>query len=147
MSEKMPTPVDFSQLIQAHQANYTVFQAQTEKEVHEAIHAALRACHYVSLYYSVNENGLERTLAYDPNHKKNIKDAAEQVVLTQGEIAQHFSRGVQIGVVDGTTLPEAFKNALAETNCDRYAAIPVMQDVTILSVLLIGAVTEQPLSE
>jgi GAF domain-containing protein len=147
MSEKMPTPVDFSQLIQAHQANYTVFQARTEKEVHEAIHEALRACHYVSLYYSVNENGLERTHAYDPKHKKNIKDAAEQVVLTQGEIAQHFSRGVQIGALNETTLPEAFKNALAETSCDRYAAIPVMQDVTILSVLLIGAETEQPLSE
>jgi len=143
----MPTPVNLSQLINAHQANYAVFQARTEKKVHEAVHQALKACHYVSLYYSVNESGLERTMAYDPTHKKNIGDAAEQIMLTQAEIVQLFSRGVQIGSLSETTLHETFRNILMEVGCDHYAAIPVMQDVTILAVLIIGAHVEQPLSE
>ncbi len=147
MSEKMPTSVDLNQLIQAHQANYGVFQARTEKEVHEAIHKALKVCHYVSLYYQVNESGLERTMAYDPTHKKNIEDSAEQVPLTQVEIVQYFSRGVQMGALSEATLPEAFKNVLAEAECDRYAIIPVVQDVTILAVLVLGAHVEQVLSE
>src|SRR5207248_9483470 len=126
MSENMTTPVDLSQLIQANQANYGVFQARTEKEVYEAIHKALKACHYVSLYYVVNEKGLERTFAYDSVHKKDIGDATGQVALTQVEIVQYFSRGVQIGELSETTLPKAIKNLLAEAECDHYAAIPVM---------------------
>lgn len=143
----MPTPVDLSQLLEAHQANYVVFQARTEKDVREAIHKALKAGHYASLYYSVGENGLERELAYDPAHKKELKDATDQVALTQAEIVQQFSRGVQIGSVGNAALPEAFKNILTQLECDRYAAIPVMQDVTILGVLILGARAEQPLSE
>jgi GAF domain-containing protein len=147
MSEKMPTQVDLNHLIQAHQANYAVFQARTEKEVHEAVYKALRVCHYVSLYYSVDENGLDRRMAYDPIHKKSIISAPEQIALTQVEIVQHFSRGVQIGNLNDSIIPEAFKNALIEVNCNHYAVIPIIQDVTVLAVLLIGAHTEQSLIE
>ena len=83
MSENLTTPIDLSHLIQAHHANYAVFEARTEKDVLEAIRKALMGCHFVSLYYSVSEHGLERTLAYDPTLHTELKYAAEEVILTQ----------------------------------------------------------------
>jgi GAF domain-containing protein len=147
MSEKMSTPVDLSQLIQAHQANYGVFQARTEKEIREAIYKALKACQYISLYYSVNEKGLRGMLAYDPANKKNIEGVVEQVELTPAEITQYFSRDLQIGAVSDAELPKVFNHILVENQCDRYAIIPVIEDVTVLAVLFIGARAEQPLNE
>ncbi len=147
MSKTVATPVDLSQLIQVHQANYAVFQARTEKELYQAIHNSLRTCHYANLYYSVTDSGLELTSSYDPHTKTTITAAAQQVELAPTETVQHFSRGVQIGALGETALPEAFSKALMETGCERYAAIPVMRDVLILGVLLVGARKDQPLND
>ncbi|MGC1376353.1 MAG: GAF domain-containing protein [Anaerolineales bacterium] len=147
MSKMTPTPVDLGQLVKLHQANYTVFQARTEKEIQKAIYAALITCQYISLYYSVNETGLRGIFAYDPGNKKDIEGVVEQVELMPAEIVQYFSRGVQIGTLNGTILPRAFQRILSENNCDRCAVIPVMEDVSVLAVLIIGARAEQQLSE
>ena len=83
MSENTPTPVDQNQLIRAHQANYAVFEARTEKEANEAICNALKDSQYVCLYYTVSDHGLERMLAYDPTLHTELRYAAEEVVITQ----------------------------------------------------------------
>lgn len=147
MSKMAPTPVDLSQLVKFHQANYAVFQARTEKEIQKAIYTALISWQYISLYYSVDENGLRGVFAYDPANKKDIEGVVEQVELMPVEIVQYFSRGVQIGTLNDAILPRTFQRILSENNCDRCAAIPVMEDVSVLAVLIIGARAEQQLSE
>lgn len=147
MSEISSTPVDFNKLIRLHQANYAVFQARTEKEIEKAIYAALVSCEYISLYYSVNENGLKGVFAYDPANKKNIEGVVEQIELIPVEIIRYFSQGPQIGSLDATILPSPFRRILAENNCNRCAVIPVINDVTILAVLIVGANTKQRIDE
>ena len=147
MSENMTTPVDLSQLIRSHQANYAVFQARTEKEIRETIYRALKSCPYVSLYYTVNENGLSGVVAYDPSNKKDIEGVVDQVDLTPAEIIQYFSRSMQIGNLGNADIPSVFRHILAESHCDRFAILPVMEDVTVLAVLIVGARAEQPLNQ
>jgi GAF domain-containing protein len=147
MDEMTPNPVDFSQLIKLHQANYGVFQARTEKEIQKAIYKVLTTSQYISLYYSVDENGLKGVFAYDPANKKNLEGVISQLELMPAEIAQHFSQGIQIRTLREAFLPKTFERILAENNCDRYALIPVMQDVTILAVLMVGARSGQQLNE
>lgn len=147
MSEMTPTSVDFSKLIKLHQANYAVFQARTEKEIEKAIYGALATCQYISLYYSVNENGLRGIFAYDPTNKKNIDGIVEQIELIPAEIVRYFSNGAQIGSLDAAILPSPFRRILAENNCDRCAVIPVMNDVTIIAVLILGANAKQKIDE
>ena len=147
MNDMTPTSVDFNQLIKLHQANYAVLHARTEKEIQKAIYTVLMTCQYISLYYSVNENGLRGIFAYDGTNKKDIEGVVEQVELMPSEIVQYFSRGLRIGTINEAILPKAFQRILAENNCNRFAVIPVMQDVTIVAVLMIGARAEQQLDE
>ncbi len=142
-----PTPVDLSQLIKLHQANYAVFQARTEKEIQKAVYTALMSCQYISLYYSVNEIGLKGIFAYDSTNKKDIEGVVEQVELMPTEIVRYFSRGTQIGILNEAILPKAFQRILVENNCDRCAVIPIMEDVSVLAVLMIGARAGQQLDE
>jgi transcriptional regulator with GAF, ATPase, and Fis domain len=144
MSE--PT-VDPNTIIKLHQANYAVFQARTEKEIDKAIYQSLTACKYLSLYYSVNENGLRGIFAYDPHNKQNLEGAIEQVELIPAEIVRYFSNGTQIGSLDSAILPSPFRRILAENNCNQCAVIPVMNDVTILAVLILGAHSKQQIEE
>ncbi len=147
MSEITSTRAEANQLLKVHQANYAVFQARTEKEVLQAIQKSLQACQYASFYYSVNDQGLEQTLAYNPSTKKVIKGAAKIIELSPAEIIQHFSRGAQFESLSNTKLPEALATALSGAGCERYAALPVIQDVVILGVVLVGALPGQVLNE
>jgi uncharacterized protein YqhQ len=96
MSKKTVSQVDSNELIKIHQANYAVFQAQTEKEINQAIQNALQSCQYVTAYYAVNDSGLERVFTYKPSTKKSIKAAPEQLEMTPAEVAQYFSQEVHI---------------------------------------------------
>lgn len=147
MSEPTPSTVDPAKIIKLHQANYALFQARTEKEIERAIYNSLTACQYMSLYYSVNENGLKGIFAYDPNNKRNIEGAVEQIELIPAEIVRYFSNGTQIGTLDSAILPSPFRRILAENNCNQCAVIPVMNDVTILAVLILGAHAKQRIEE
>jgi hypothetical protein len=139
MSDTQPTPVDLGQLIKLHQANYAVFQARTEREIQKAIYTVLKVCQYVSLYYLVSEKGLKGAFAYDPAEGKDIEGVVEQIDLTPAEIVQQFSRGPEIGGVDESALLKTFQRIFTENRCDRYAVIPVVEDVTVLAVLFLGA--------
>ena len=140
-------PVDYSQVIKLHQANYAVFQAQTEKEIQNAVFSALRICQYITLYYSVSENSLKGMFGYDSANTKNIEGVVEQIELMPTEMAQRFLNGVQIEELDKAPFHKAIKEILIENNCDHYAIIPVMQDNDPLAILIVGARAEQSLSE
>jgi GAF domain-containing protein len=146
MDKSTPAPVDLNQLIKIHQANYAVFQARTEKEVYPAIQKALQTCPYINAYYAVQDNGLERKSSFDPATRKSIKGAPESIDMTPAEIVQHFSRGVIIGNLDQAKLPEPLTQILSTAGCDRYASIPMMLDVEVLGMLLVGAHAEQALN-
>ena len=140
-------PVDYNQVIKLHQANYAVFQARTEKEIQNAVFSALRICQYITLYYVVNENVLKGMFGYDPSNVKNIEGVVEQVESIPTEMVQRLSDGIQIETLGNAPFPKTIQKILTENNCDRYAIMPVMEDNSLLAVLIVGAQAEQSLSE
>lgn len=147
MSEMTPTPVDFNQLIKLHQANYAVFRARTEKEVEKIVYNVLTTCQYISLYYAVTDNGLRGIFAYDPINQKDIEGIVEQVELIPSDIIRYFSHGTKTGNINDEILPKAFQRILIENKCSQCAVIPVINDVTVLAVLIIGSIPAHQLNE
>jgi len=146
MSKKTVNPADSSELIKIHQANYAVFQAQTEEEINRAIQNALQICKYVTAYYSVNDSGLERGFTNRPSTKKSIKSAPELLEMTPAEIVQYFSQEISITSLAEAKLPEALKTVFIELECEQIAVLPILQDVVVRGVLLIATLAEQPIS-
>jgi GAF domain-containing protein len=146
MSKKTVSPADSSELIKIHQANYAVFQAQTEEEINRAIQNALQICHYVTAYYSVNDSGLERIFTNRPSTKRGIRSAPEQLEMTPAEIVRYFAQEVSIAPLAEAKLPEALKTVLSELECEQVAILPILQDVVVRGVLLVGAQTGQPIT-
>ncbi len=147
MSEKTVTTFDAKRLLQIHEANYGVFQARTEKELTQAIQKALYTCPLPCLYYTTDDSGMERAVTYDPATRKSIKTAPEQVELSPAEIAQYFSKEVNIVPLPTTDLPEALSGVLASLECTRVAILPVIQDVVVIGALLVAARPDEPISE
>ncbi|PWH12628.1 MAG: hypothetical protein DDG60_11995 [Anaerolineae bacterium] len=137
MSEKTAHQVDFQQLLRVHQANYSVFQAKSEDEIHQAILKVFQACPYAGLYYLVTDVGLERVITYDALTKKEIGEAPAQIELTPAEIVQFFAREASISSTQNTSLPETLTLFLKASGWKQVAIIPVMQDVVVVGVLLL----------
>jgi GAF domain-containing protein len=147
MSEKTAIQVDLQQMLRVHQANYAVFQAKTEKEISQAILKVFQACPYANLYYVVNEIGLECAITHNPATKKTIREAPAQLEMTPAEVVQFFAREVSIASISDAHMPDTFKAFLTESDWDRVAIIPIMQDVVVMGVLLTLAQPGHPLTK
>ncbi len=148
MSKKTADQVDTlenNELIKIHQANYAVFKAQTEDEINRAIQNVLRSCQYVTAYYAVADNGLEKVFTNKPSTQKSIKGAPGQLELTPAEIVQHFSQEVRVSTVAEASLPEALRSLIADAGCEHLAILPIIQDVVVQGVLLVAALPGQTL--
>jgi GAF domain-containing protein len=146
MSKKIATQVDSNELIKIHQANYAVFQAQSEEEINRAIQNALQNCQYVTAYYVVNDSGLERVFTNKPSTKKPIKTAPVQLEITPAEVAQYFSQEAQITTLPEASLPEDLKSIFVGAGCENLAILPIFQDVVVRGVLLVASLPEQILN-
>jgi len=62
---KTPTNTDFDEIARLHQANYAIFQAQSDAELKQAIQNALKSHLFIALYYIVTESGLELAFSHD----------------------------------------------------------------------------------
>jgi GAF domain-containing protein len=147
MSKTTVNQVDSIEIIKIHQANYAVFQAQTEKEIYQAIQNVMQSCQYITAYYAVSDNGLERIFTYKPSTKKSIKAAPQQLELTPAEIVQYFSQEVRITKLAEASLPETLRSFLGNTGCEKMAILPVIQDVLVQGVLLVASLPEQEINE
>lgn len=154
MSEKPANQVGPGELIKIHQANYAVYQAKTEKEVYQAIQNVLRACPFITVYYAVNENGLEKRSSHnaflDTDHGSqaqrdtNVVDSApEQLELTPAELTKYFSQEIRISSISDAVLPETFRTFASASGGKTLAVLPVIDDVEILGVLLAIFKSEQ----
>jgi len=146
MDDTTVSPSDLEQIIRSHQANYLVFHAATEREVSQAIVKVLHLCPYVSLYYAVTPGGLERVATYAPETKKNVKEAPNTVEMSPAEVAQFFSGEPKIFGAQEAPLPAVFQNLFASLQTSRVAILPVVWDVEVQGVLLLGAGTNQAIN-
>ena len=62
MSENQAFRVDFQKLNKMHQANYAVFQANSDEEVNQAIQNSFINFPFLTAYYTINHNKLERKI-------------------------------------------------------------------------------------
>jgi GAF domain-containing protein len=146
MSKKTVNQVDTNELLKIHQANYAVFQAQTEEEINRAIQNVLQCCKYVTAYYAVSDSGVERVFTNRPSTKKQIKAAPEQLDLTPAELVQYFSQEVSISTLADAKLPETLRSVFVDAGCERLAILPIIQDVVVQGVLLVASLPEQEIN-
>jgi GAF domain-containing protein len=146
MSKNPVIQVDSNELIKIHQANYAVFQAQTEEEINWAIQNALQSCQYVTAYYAVNDSGMELISTYKPSTKKTIRTAPEQLEMTPAEIVQYFSQEMRITPLADAGLPETLKSVFVDIGCEQLAILPIVQDVVVRGVLLVASLPEQDIN-
>lgn len=146
MSKKIVSQVDSNELIKIHQANYAVFQAQTEKEINQAIQNALQSCQYVTAYYMVNDSGMARIFTFRPSTGKLIKAAPVQLDMTPAEVAQYFSQEVRISTLAEAGIPETLRSVFADIGCEQLAVLPIIQDVVVRGVLLVASLPEQDIN-
>jgi GAF domain-containing protein len=146
MSKNTANQVNSNELIKIHQANYAVFQAQTEKEINQAIQNALQNCQYVTAYYAVNDSGLERIFTYKPSTKKAVKAAPEQLEMTPVDVVQYFSQEARISTLAEANLPETLRSVFADVECEQLAILPIVQDVVVRGVLLAASLPEQDIN-
>lgn len=123
--------------IRVHQANYAVFQAKTEQEIEQAILGACQAGQYSSALYMVNETGLEKRFAFEAGQDVPGSELPGRVELSAVEIIRYFSREAHLAAMAEEQLPAQIRAALLEAGIEQVALLPLIQDVSVLGVLLV----------
>lgn len=138
-----PSPF-FQEITRQHQANYALFQAQTEEELQKALRQTLQSRLYPTYYYTINESGL-RLFSRNAPENKSAPKLQETLELSAADVARFFSAGLTISEIDKANAPEGWLNPLREAGYSQAAILPVIADVLTIGVILLAGNAETPL--
>jgi len=136
---KTPTNTDFDEIARLHQANYAIFQAQSDAELKQAIQNALKSHLFIALYYIVTESGLELAFSHD-SKSPLVEGALNSLDLSAADIAQYFSAGPEIFTLEKAKAPTGLLAPFEIAKCATCAILPVLADVVTQGVILLGSI-------
>jgi signal transduction histidine kinase/CheY-like chemotaxis protein len=138
---------DFELFNRIHHANYGLFRARTEAELVDAVKAALRLSPFVSGYFRVQADGLERVALLTPPNGKELSRAPKRILLPASEIESTFSEEQGIARLEGeSSLPRPLGRALIEAGCTSAAYVRVVEPGELGGLFVFGAQPGQTLS-
>lgn len=142
MSQTLPF---LPEIARQHQANYALFHAQSEEELHQALRLALQSSLYLTYYYTAGENSLELFSQGAPEGKP-LPALKTSVELSAADIARFFSGGAEIASIKEAKVPPDWLEPLADSGYTQIAILPVLADVLTIGVLLLAGNKEAPLT-
>jgi len=135
-----------------YQASHTIAEAETKKDVYQALSKTLENVPFISTLFEVSPDELVGLSMIDPiRTTESIKgDNIPRISLSTRELATHFENSQPLIVTDEESIENFPRNLLMvprDLGCQSFAFLPIMPDNELRALLILGAIDTSRFSQ
>jgi len=144
--------VDLQATSALYQASHTIAEAETKKDVYQALSKTLENVPFISTLFEVSPDELVGLSMIDPiRTTESIKgDNIPRISLSTRELATHFENSQPLIVTDEESIENFPRNLLMvprDLGCQSFAFLPIMPDNELRALLILGAIDTSRFSQ